>query len=196
MSGPVCQAKAFQFNNLEVTHCAFKSLRMCFSSCLLSHVGFTSEQFSCFLMNLVSFKNPALSQLVSLSHLYGVFTSSRRTPAVRSQCQCSLIKAERFTNIPQNQRCNSFGLLTPSYQLFFSSEPRSCGFGYFTMVLNRSQHLAALIPQSSSLLETQRKKNNRKEETFQRCCYKKERSRESCGIKGAVFCVGDVCAVG
>lgn len=49
VSGPVCQLKAFQLNNLEVAHCAFKSLkllRMSFSSCILSRVGFTSEQFS------------------------------------------------------------------------------------------------------------------------------------------------------
>lgn len=111
VSGPVCQPKAFQLKWL-------KSLRVSFSSCLLSRVGFTSEQFSSVLMNLVSFKNPAPSQLVSLSHLYSVFTSNRWTPAVHSRCQSSLIKAEKFTNIPRNQCCDSFGLLTHSYQHF------------------------------------------------------------------------------
>lgn len=52
VSGHFCQPKAFQFNNLEVTHSAFKllkSLRVCFSSWLyFGAVFFYPDEFSQF----------------------------------------------------------------------------------------------------------------------------------------------------
>lgn len=152
---------------LEVSQNVFLSLSLRSS---FSCVGFTWEQFSSVLMNLVSFKNPALSQLsefvTSLQCFYVKQTDS-------SCAQSVPVFSNRGRKIHKHSPKLALRQLRPPHAVvptLFSSGPQSCGFWYFTMVLKCSQHLAALIPQSSRLLETHRKKNNRKEETFQGCC--------------------------